>query len=182
MLSLTVFCLTSLASYTPLQLANYLRGSWSLTKTMQYARGGKHGTFSGTAEFAELDCDDGRSRLSYCEAGEMVLLPEETRLSASKRLLYDFGGAQGDHDNSRVVKVFFDEAPSRSPGDVLRSAKYFHDIDMTSREEVPPFKHPCGPDMYTGGIAISDAEAFVMTWKVEGPRKVGTVVSRFRRC
>ena len=146
---------------------------------MRYARGGKDSKFTGTAEFVELDGGDGRSRLAYREEGEVTLQPERTRLSAAKRLIYDFGVQPEDHG---PVRVFFDEADSREPADVLQSARFFHDISLGAGvDEPPPFRHPCGPDMYTGVLSISARDHFVMTWDVEGPRKSGTVISRYER-
>lgn len=153
------------APCTSLALGAYLHGTWTVKKEFSYVRGGKCGTFDGKATFTYLPGDD--SQLSYIEDGTMLLQPERITLTARRRLLYDCTA-------KRHVRVSFDEASSRDPADMLRSARFFHDIWLAEDgAPPPPFDHPCGPDMYTGRLLISEKDAFALHWRVDGPRKSG---------
>ena len=56
---------------TPAALSLYLLGSWTLSKTLQYTRGGRSGTFLGEARFSPLS----DAVLSCEETGKAMLLP-----------------------------------------------------------------------------------------------------------
>jgi hypothetical protein len=156
---------------TPTALLSYLLGSWTLTKTLTYSRGGRSGTWSGEATFAPLA--DTLQVLAYEETGIATLEPSMETFEARHALLYDCSADDR-------VEVFFDEATKRDdPVDIMAGKRFFHSIDLSSPER--PFKHPCGPDMYYGRLLCTSSDLFVLDWRVEGPRKLGRVVSRFRR-
>ena len=149
----------------------YLLGSWTLSKTLTYTRGGVSGSFLGQASFSPLA--GAPHVLTYEESGVATLGPSAEQFQARHALLYDCG----DED---VVRVSFDEASHRqSACEVLSGSRFFHSIDL--REPDAPFAHPCGPDMYYGRLLCSNQDEFVLDWRVEGPRKLGRIISRFRR-
>ena len=157
---------------TPAALSLYLLGSWTLSKTLQYTRGGRSGTFLGEARFSPLS----DAVLSYEETGKATLLPDNEQYEARHALLYDFS----DNNDRGIVRVSFDEASDRSSVEGrVEAARFFHNIDFAQPDL--PFQHPCGPDMYYGRLLCSSQDAFVLDWRVEGPRKLGRVVSKFSR-
>ena len=131
-------------------LCDYFAGSggrWRLSKEMSYERGGISGTFNGGAHFSRL----GEEWLAYSELGKATLGEEGSKpqiFEASRRLLYDCSQPAGR------VECYFDEATDRTPNGVREGAKYFHEIQlpMASEAAVPPFEHPCGPDLYRGRL------------------------------
>ena len=66
---------------------------------------------------------------------------------------------------------------------MLRSARFFHVMELAGAVPDParPFEHPCGPDVYRGTIAFHGPDEFATTWRVTGPRKMGTIESRYTR-
>ena len=159
-------------------LYSYLAGEWRLDKSFSYVRGGVSGTFTGTASFNALSCGDNMPRLSYFEEGSAVLTRPGDRpmtLAATRRLLWEF------HSADRVV-VSFDEATEpRDPPAILANARFFHTIKLSDACVPPPFEHPCGPDVYTGRLSLDASNAFMMRWAVQGPRKSGTQLYRYKR-
>ena len=157
---------------SPPQLLRFLLGAWSVSKTMQYTRGGKDGIFTGSATFAPLLGD--ASVLSFVEDGVATLGSDE-QYSARQRLLYA-------SDDSATLRVLFDESVARtSAADVMAGARFFHAIALAAPAPPPPFEHPCGPDMYRGRLVLEDEDTFRLLWTVIGPRKLGSVRSTFRR-
>ena len=150
---------------SPAAFAQYLGGRWTLGKTLQYERGGISGTFAGSAIFLEIT----NQVLAYEEDGVATLGSDQ--FAARAALLYDCS-------NDNAVRVFFDEAKNReSAAAVLAGGRFFHTISWP----LGIFEHPCGPDMYYGRLLLQGPDAFVLDWKVRGPRKYGHVVSRFGR-
>ena len=96
---------------TPAALFSYLLGTWTLTKTLEYQRGGRSGNFRGSAQFMPLSAGV-EGVLSYEETGVATLEPNMEALEARHALLYDCSDATD-------VKVYFDEAINRAPADVL---------------------------------------------------------------
>ena len=143
----------------PPALFTYLLGAWSVAKRLDYQRGGVSGSFAGEASFTARDA----GVLSFMENGVATLKGEE--FSAQQALLYDCS-------DERIVRVFFDEASG---------PRAFHTIDFENPDRIPPFEHPCGPDLYRGRLVIGSANSFELRWNVAGPRKLGSVVSSFRR-
>lgn len=189
MLSLTLAAPQSYPT-TSAGLYSYLCGRWRVSKTLKYVRGGRDGSFCGMATFEPLQCDDGRARLRYGEEGVLSLDGEAKGLSASRRLLYDFEPLpralqeQTPPDNDmRLVHVLFDESGARGAAEVREAARFFHAIRLSAApDQAPaPFTHPCGPDMYTGRFVVRSEDEFVLDWRVDGPRKLGSVMIRYRR-
>ena len=156
-------------------LYEFLRGRWQLCKNMDYTPGGGvSGEFIGTATFEPLRCADGGQRLAYLEDG-MATLGGGQSVAASKRLLWDMSDAH--------VRVFFDEARERDPASVLASSRFFHEIELptTQTMDPPPFVHLCDPDVYRGALSFESDTAFLITWHVEGPKKLGNIVGKYVR-
>ena len=130
-------------------LCDYFAGRWSLRKEMSYVRGGISGTFSGDACFHRM----GDEWLAYAEQGKATLGEEGSKpqiFEASRRLLYDCSQPAGR------VECYFDEATDRTPAGVREGAKFFHEIQLPmAADAVPPFEHPCGPDLYRGKLIFA---------------------------
>ena len=160
---------------TSSQLLTYLLGTWSVSKNLQYTRGGKSGTFAGEATFARLNGD--ASIVSFVEEGTARLEPSGDTYDARQRLLYT---ADGSTDG---VRVYFDEhiGARDDTSSVVKGARFFHDIQFDDAIDLGPFLHPCGPDMYRGKLAFDGESKFRLLWSVSGPRKLGVVTSTFCR-
>jgi len=160
---------------SPDALYEYLCGRWQLTKSMDYTPGGGvAGEFVGVADFEPLRCADGGVRLSYLEDG-MATLGGGQSVSATKRLLWDL--------STSPVHVHFDEARDRDPEAILEGARFFHTIELPveAEEDPPPFEHWCTPDTYRGSLTFESSDAFLMTWQVQGPKKLGNIVGKYAR-
>ena len=123
----------------PPALHDYLCGKWTLEKKLDYTRGGKTGTFSGTASFEPFEGAEGGARtLAYAEEGVATLMPERVELQAYKKLLWEFAG------DGTTVRVSFDEATDRSVSGIVAGARFFHSIALPTdpNEQPPPFEHP----------------------------------------
>ena len=55
----------------------------------------------------------------------------------------------------------------------------FHDLALTAGA-CDAF-HPCGPDAYTGRYEVVDDDTLVVTWRVRGPGRDDTILSRYTR-
>lgn len=137
---------------------------------MQYTRGGRSGVFAGTAEFVPLA--QRLQVLCFCERGTATLEPGGEEFTAYSRHLWNC-------EASERVEVFFDDASTETDVNTrVANAKYFHTMNFPDPKI---FEHPCGPDMYRGTIVFESEDRFRLDWRVTGPRKLGTVISRFRR-
>ena len=160
---------------SPLLLAEYLLGTWVLSKQFDYKMGGKPGSFAGRATFERLP-DPHSAVLAYREEGVARLGDAGEELAASRRLLYDCSSAQD-------VRVLFDEAvgPARlTPDGLLEGSRFFHTIPLPLAAS-RPFEHPCGPDFYRGWLELCEESSWRLTWTVEGPRKQGNTLAFYRR-
>jgi len=55
----------------------------------------------------------------------------------------------------------------------------FHPLDL--RAGRCAVDHPCGEDHYAGEIRVETPDTVVIAWRVVGPRKDQTIVSRYTR-
>ena len=137
---------------------------------MQYTRGGKDGTFLGHATVASLDS----STVTFEEQGIAQLSPLGEEYEARQRLLYVASSSD------TCVHVLFDESKDRGTvSAIVAGGRAFHTIDLS--DAAPQFEHPCGPDLYRGRLALDGEDNFRLLWGVSGPRKLGSVISTFRR-
>lgn len=135
----------------------FLPGVWSIDRRIHDARTRQDGTFAGTATF--LPDGDG---LSWTERGELRL--------------GDFVGSA-----TRVMAV----VPARdrgasAPWEVrFDDGRPFHPLDL--RGGACPVDHPCGEDHYAGWVRVEDDDLLVVSWRVTGPAKDHTILTRYTR-
>lgn len=164
---------------TALTLRDYLAGEWRLSKGMRYQQGGVSGQFVGTASFSALQSDV----LTYLESGQVDLGSPPMTATATQRYLWDFSDGN--------VRVLFDECTGhRSPEAIMRSARFFHAVDVTTIDEedrIVRFEHPCpcvagdGIDLYVGNMCFASPDSFSIRWQVTGPRKEGAIANEYTR-
>jgi hypothetical protein len=92
--------------------------------------------------------------LRWHETGDLTL--DGARLPAYRTLTIDAGG-----------QVRFDDG------------RAFHDLALV--DGACDAFHPCGPDEYTGRYEVTDDNAFLVTWRVHGPGREDTIISRYTR-
>ena len=109
--------------------------------------------------------------MAFHEEGIATLTPNDEQLTAHSRLLWDF--------SSDVAHVLFDEQSWQDQKSArIAGARHFHSITFPAAMFS---EHPCGPDVYRGRIVFESQDAFRLEWRVSGPRKLGVIISRFRR-
>jgi hypothetical protein len=134
-------------------LRAFLAGRWRIVRAIEDRRTGQRGRLDGLAVWAP----DGDG-LAYREDGVLRLAGFEG--PANRRYRYDF------------------PAPARAEVRFEHGAP-FHDLDLTGgawRAE-----HRCDPDLYEGQFRAEGPWAWEATWRVAGPRKDFTLVTRYRR-
>lgn len=131
----------------------FLAGTWHVDRDLHEALGDRSGRFVGTAVFVPED-----GGLRWTETGD-------ARLG-------DYSGAA-----SRVLLV----RPATDGGWEVRfdDGRFFHPLDL--RDGRSRVDHPCGEDHYRGEIRVETEDRFVIAWRVHGPRKDQTIVSRYTR-
>jgi hypothetical protein len=92
--------------------------------------------------------------LRWHETGDLTL--DGAELPAYRTLTIDAGG-----------RVRFDDG------------RPFHDLTLV--DGACDAFHPCGPDEYTGRYEVVDDTMFVVTWRVRGPGREDTIISRYTR-
>ncbi|MBF6621048.1 MAG: hypothetical protein ITG02_12570 [Patulibacter sp.] len=131
---------------------SFLAGTWQVDRDLHEAEGDRSGRFVGSAEFVP----DGDG-LRWTETGD-------TRLG-------DYAGSA-----SRVLLV----RPTADGWEVrFEDERFFHPLDL--RDGRSRVDHPCGEDHYRGELRVESPERFVVAWRVHGPRKDQTIVSRYTR-
>ncbi|CAM9895348.1 unnamed protein product [Chrysoparadoxa australica] len=190
---------------SPVQVYQYLLGSWQLSKDLNYVRGtglgqalpprlampsqafplvgGSEGSWKGIASFK---CDGTDLVMAYEEEGKFRLRGSDTEFDAGKRLVYDCSGD--------AVKVFFVDDPPSEDGS--RSLRFFHELDFGSRgsDAASPagssplaagrkaaFEHLCIKDLYCGSMEVTGEHTFTMSWRVTGPSKDGYISASYKR-
>lgn len=130
----------------------FLAGTWQVDRDLHEARDDQAGRFVGTAEFVPEG--DG---LRWTETGTAEL---GTFAGAASRVLLVVPGEHG-------WEVRFDDE------------RFFHPLDLT--DGCSRVDHPCGEDHYRGELRVEGPDRFVIAWRVRGPRKDQTIVSRYTR-
>ncbi len=131
---------------------SFLAGTWQVDRDLHEAFDDRSGRFVGTAEFvAEA------GGLRWIETGDAQL--------------GDYAGSA-----SRVLLI----RPSDAGWEVrFDDQRFFHPLDLADgRSQVD---HPCGEDHYRGEIRVESEDRVVIAWRVRGPRKDQTIVSRYTR-
>jgi hypothetical protein len=131
----------------------FLAGTWQVDRDLHEAVGDRSGRFVGTAAFVPED-----GGLRWTETGD-------ARLG-------DYSGSA-----SRVLLV----RPTPLGGWEVRfdDGRFFHPLDLADGRGC--VDHPCGEDHYRGEIRVESTDRFVIAWRVHGPRKDQTIVSRYTR-
>jgi len=156
-----------LALAVPLVARIFAPSSWSVRKVLSYDRGGESGTFKGTAMITPYVDDDASGTL-VSETGKLRVPSAE--YDASSHTLFTL------LDHNRIVLRFVDPGAKTSrpfADGVLRG-----DGDGCSCEGLV---HPCGPDVYRGSIEFESPDVWRQRWRVDGPRKSGTIVTTYER-
>lgn len=141
----------------------FFPGVWQIDRRVHDARARTDGTYVGTATFLV----EGEG-LSWTERGELRL--------------GDYVGL-----TSRVMQVVpvpparSDSAPrGAAPWEVrFDDGRPFHPLDL--RGGSCPVDHPCGEDHYAGWVRVESEDLLVVSWRVTGPRKDHTILSRYTR-
>jgi len=94
-----------------------------------------------------------REGLAYIEDGTLTI-SGQTPMAATRRYLW-----------KPDLSVWFDDG------------RYFHSVPARGGET----DHWCDPDDYRVQYDFGDWPAFVVTWRVQGPRKSYTMISRYSR-
>lgn len=128
-------------------------GAWRLRRTIADHRDGPDGRFEGRAVFTP----EGPG-LAYREEG-VLRLTGQPPLAASRSCFWRADGP------SRVAVSFPDGRP-------------FHAFDLATGAEAV---HLCGEDSYRVAYDFGAWPAWQATWRVTGPRKDYTMVSRYTR-
>jgi len=135
--------------------AAYLRGRWSIERTVYDLRAGAEGSFRGTAEFRPDP------------AGPGMLHLEEGRLR--------WGGAE--QPASRTLRLR--PRPDGTAEVDFADGRPFHDLDLrTGRWSTV---HPCAADRYAGTFTVTGADTWHLEWRVAGPAKDQLLRSEYRR-
>lgn len=127
-------------------------GAWTLARTIEDARAARAGTFTGEARFTPVE-----GGLAYEEAGTLAF-PDAPPMQASRRYLWRAGGAGG-------IDVLFDDG------------RFFHSFDPAA--PAPDAEHACAPDTYRVRYDFSRWPLWRAEWRVIGPRKDYSMLSRF---
>lgn len=138
----------------------FLPGVWRIDREVHDARARTDGTYTGTATFL-LEGDG----LSWTERGELRLgefVGQATRVMQ----VVPAAGAAGPRGTPPWEVRFDDGRP-------------FHPLDL--RGGSCPVDHPCGEDHYTGWVRVEREDLMVVSWRVTGPTKDHTILSRYTR-
>lgn len=133
----------------------FLPGVWQIDRQVHDARARQDGTYVGTATFL-LEGEG----LSWTERGELRL---GTFVGTATRVMHVVPG----RDGAAPWEVRFDDG------------RPFHPLDL--RAGACPVDHPCGEDHYAGWVRVEHEGLMVVSWRVVGPAKDHTILSRYTR-
>ncbi len=130
----------------------FLAGAWDVARDVRDDATGTAGTFVGTATFTPRGAG-----LDWVEHGCLTLGEYEGEASRTLRIVPDGAGWMVTFDDGRP----------------------FHPLDLGTG--VTLVEHPCGRDHYVGGLRAESVDAVTIRWRVAGPKKDQTIVSRYTR-
>jgi hypothetical protein len=134
----------------------FLPGVWRIDRQVHDARSREDGRYTGTATF----------------------LLEGAGLSWVERGVLRLGGFEGSA--TRTMSVVPARAGSAAPWEVrFDDGRPFHPLDL--RAGSCPVDHPCGEDHYAGWVRVEHEGLMVVSWRVTGPRKDHTILTRYTR-
>ncbi|WP_026909715.1 DUF6314 family protein [Patulibacter minatonensis] len=133
----------------------FLPGVWQIDRQVHDGRAREDGRFTGTATFLLQD-----QGLSWVERGTLRL-----------------GTFEGSATRTMAI------VPARSgpaPWEVrFDDGRPFHPLDL--RGGSCPVDHPCGEDHYAGWVRVEHEGLMVVSWRVTGPTKDHTILTRYTR-
>jgi hypothetical protein len=140
-------------------LFNFLRGSWTLTRTIKSNDSYKLiANASGTATFTQSPSSS--TTLHYFESGTTLISPSTTSIPFTREYIYEC-----INQNEAIVS-FIDKT-------------LFHRLKFNDGVAEPEM-HYCGGDVY-GGRVVLDGDGMKHEWRVEGAGKDYTICTEFRR-
>lgn len=131
----------------------HLSGVWSLDRRIDDHRAGRTGRLAGQARFTATD-----EGLVCEEEGEMRF-GAGPAMQATRRYLWRRTGT--------LIEIRFADG------------RFFHAFDPALPR--PEAHHACPPDSYHVAYDFSDFPRWSARWRVRGPRKDYTMVTRYRR-
>jgi hypothetical protein len=146
----------------------FLPGVWAIDRDVHDRLSGQDGTYTGEATFAL----DGPG-LSWVERGTLTMAGHVGRATRTMAVVPVDGPAPdgttgtGSTASGPRWEVRFDDG------------RPFHPLDLSSGS--CPVDHPCGEDHYAGWVRVEHAGLLVVSWRVVGPRKDHTIVTRYSR-
>jgi hypothetical protein len=136
-----------------ISLRTVFSGSWRLDRHIRDLRTGRHGHMRGEARFTP----DGDFR-RYEETG--VLVFGDFRSEARRDYRFRI-------EDDAVFSVFFADGV------------FFHRASVT--DGLACVAHDCAPDDYRGRYRITGADGWMLSWRIQGPRKNVVIGTRFSR-
>jgi Family of unknown function (DUF6314) len=140
-------------SAADLNAVDFLRGRWTVRRSIEDALSGERGTFAGTATFT-----DEETGLAWVETGTLRW-PQ-------------YYGAAG-----RTLRV--EPADGSRVGIFFSDGRFFHDLDLGDRRS--HVVHDCPPDKYAGIFDRIDADSWRTEWVCDGPDKKLVIRTSYKR-
>lgn len=136
-------------------LLHHLHGSWTVERSLRDHASGLTGRFAGVATFA-FDGD----ALRHGEHGTLIWA--------------------GSSPTPATRELFWRQAAHRQSAEVFfPDGRFFHGLDLSTGQDSPI--HQCSPDVYRGEFALVDRDQWQYTWRVSGPQKDLTLMTRLTR-
>lgn len=130
----------------------FLSGRWSVVRDVHDHTTDQDGRFVGEAIFSAAD-----GGLDWVEDGTLQLGAFAGTASRTMRVEPVGGGWEVRFDDGR----------------------FFHPLDLETGRCV--VDHPCSADHYAGEIRVEADDLVVIAWRVVGPAKDQTIVTRYTR-
>jgi Family of unknown function (DUF6314) len=127
---------------------DFLSGDWNVERRICDRRGGRVGSFRGTASFRSCPEPGSGHTLAYVESGELSL--GSHRGPAGRSLLVVDAG-----DGTADVR--------------FADGRDFYRLDLRSVSCTAA--HPCKADLYGVTVTRLSADSYAETWRVTGPEK-----------
>lgn len=146
---------------------------WKVSKEMEYERGGVSSRFTGSALLHAYDEADGSLSGVLCSERGTLSMPD-VDLESSRATLCRVDDRLG------MLELRFVDDEARAVSRPFATGELVERPDGTYA--CADLVHPCGPDTYYGEVEFQgDGRRWVERWRVEGPRKRGSIVARYDR-
>jgi len=130
-------------------------GEWAVDRTIEDVRAGRQGRFTGKAAFRPVAA----GALGYREEGTLAFEGAPAMAASREYQWRDAGGG--------IIEVRFADG------------RFFH--RFLPEEPAPTDVHHCDPDVYRVRYDFARWPLWRAEWRVTGPRKDYSMVSRYRR-